>query len=59
MTEQEIVDKIFEIRVMNNVPWKRLMQIALAHAPEETKAVLREINLHDEAVVHLLGRLAK
>ena len=54
-----LVDSIFAIRVRNNVPWKRLMEIALKHAPDETRAVLREINANDRAVSDLLGELAK
>lgn len=59
MTDQEIIDQIFWVRVQNNVPWKSLMEIALEHAPEETKAVLREINKNDRKVSDLLGELAK
>lgn len=59
MTEQETIDQIFWVRVQNNVPWKRLMEIALEHAPEETKAVLREINKNDRKVSDLLAELAK
>lgn len=59
VSQQFIVDEIFDIRVKNNVPWKRLMEIALKHAPEETKAVLRDINANDRAVSDLLGELAK
>lgn len=58
-TEQDTIDSIFAIRVANNVPWKRLMEIALKYAPEETRAVLREINANDLKVSELLGELAK
>jgi hypothetical protein len=57
--EQEIIDKIFAIRVRNNVPWKRLMEIAMKHAPEETKAALNEINQHDHDISLLMGVLSK
>lgn len=57
--EQSIIAEIFSIRVKNNVPWKRLMEIALKHAPEETRVVLREINDNDRKVSALLGELAK
>lgn len=56
---QAIIDEIFIIRVQNNVPWKRLMEIAMKHAPDETRAVLREINENDRKVSDLLGELAK
>jgi hypothetical protein len=57
--EDEIIDTIFTLRIMNNIPWKRLMQIALKHAPDETKEVLRAINANDRAISDLLGELAK
>lgn len=57
--EQDTINEIFAIRVANNVPWKRLMEIALKHAPDETRAVLREINANDRKVSDLLGELAK
>lgn len=55
--EQNIVDRIFETRVKNNIPWKRLMEIALKHAPEETRAVLREINANDRSISNLMAEL--
>lgn len=57
--KQSTIDEIFAIRVANNVPWKRLMEIALKHAPEETKEVLRQINANDRKISDLLGELAK
>jgi hypothetical protein len=57
--DQQRVDAIFKIRVRNNIPWKRLMEIALKHAPDETRAALREINANDRAVSDLLTELAK
>jgi hypothetical protein len=58
-SQQTTIDEIFAIRVRNNVPWKKLMEIALKHAPEETRAVLRQINENDRKVSDLLGELAK
>ncbi len=57
--QQSTINEIFSIRVANNLPWKRLMEIAMKHAPEETKAVLREINENDRKVSDLLAELAK
>lgn len=55
----KIIDDIFAIRVRNNIPWKRLITIAMKHAPEETKAALREINANDRAISDLMSELAK
>lgn len=56
---QTLIDEIFAVRVRNNVPWKRLMEIAFRHAPDETIAALREINENDQAVSRLVGELVK
>lgn len=55
--EQHLIDEIFRVRVENNLPWKRLMEIALKHAPEEAKEALRAIHHNDQAVSDLLGRM--
>lgn len=57
MNEQEIVDNIFKVRVKNNLPWKRLMELALKHAPAEAKAALQEINENDLLVATLMTGL--
>lgn len=57
--EQDIIDEIFAVRVRNNIPWKRLMEIALKHAPDEARAALREINENDRTISDLLGELVK
>jgi hypothetical protein len=57
--EQATIEAIFNLRVRNNDPWKRLMQIALKHAPEETKAVLREISGNDAAITTLMQELVR
>lgn len=58
MTEQQTIDMIFALRVRNNAPWKRLLEIALAHAPLETKAVLREIDQNDKQISRWMSELA-
>jgi hypothetical protein len=57
MTDDQIIDRIFQVRVANNVPWKQLMKIALRVAPEETREVLRNIRLNDFYVTTLMGEL--
>jgi hypothetical protein len=57
MTDDEIIDQIFEIRVGNNIPWKKLMKIALRSAPDETRAVLAEIADNDGNVCRLMAKL--
>ena len=57
--DQEIVDRITVIRMQNNVQWMRLLEIALEHAPDETKRVLAQINANDQAISGLLKDLAR
>lgn len=57
--DEDILDNILDIRVSNNVLWMRLVEIALKHAPEMTKATLREINVNDRVISDLLQDLAQ
>jgi hypothetical protein len=49
--------EIEHIRTRNNSLWMELLRIALKHAPEEAKKVLRKINENDNAVSRLLKEL--
>lgn len=57
--KQRTISKIGLIRSRNNDLWMKLLEIALETAPEETKAVLREINTNDRDISGLLAELAK
>jgi hypothetical protein len=57
--DEEIINQITGIRMRNNVEWMRLLEIALEHAPEETRGVLKRINENDGAISDLLRDLAK
>jgi hypothetical protein len=59
MTEQEIIDEIFRIRVINNNPWKRLIEIGLEYAPVETRRALAQISDNDERISDLTRMLAQ
>ncbi len=59
LARQTIVDEIFAIRIRNNAPWQRLMEIAMRHAPEETKEALRQINENDREVSALMEALSR
>lgn len=58
-TDDDIIKQIRQVRAWNNIEWMKILEIALRHAPEETKKVLREINNNDRRVSDLLGELAK
>lgn len=56
---EAIIEQIEDIRVCNNSDWMLLLRIALKHAPDETKAVLRRIADRDGEVRRLTLRLAE
>jgi hypothetical protein len=59
MTPEEALDKVFEIRVANNNPWKKLMKLALRVAPREARDLCIEITENDLRVSHLMRELEK
>jgi hypothetical protein len=56
--DQILINAIFYIRVRNNIPWKKIMEIAMNHAPEETKKALKACRLNDQAICDLNEKLA-
>jgi hypothetical protein len=59
VTDEEMLDRIFEIRRINNKPWRRLMSLALKHAPKEAKAAIREIADNDTYVANKMRDLSE
>ena len=57
-SEADTLDKVEYIRAQNNRCWMSIMRIALATNPKTTRAILRDINLNDQHISTLLGRLA-
>mgnify|MGYP001560571928 CR=1 FL=1 len=57
--DREIIDRITFVRMRNNEHWMRIVEIALEHAPDKTKDVLRQINHNDRNVSDLLKDLAQ
>lgn len=56
---KDTIGKMSDVRTSNNRLWMRILEIALTHAPDEAKAVLREINANDRKVGALSGKLAR
>lgn len=56
---KDTIGAITAVRSRNNDLWMKLLEIAMETAPDETKAVLRQINENDRAVSGLLAELAK
>jgi hypothetical protein len=57
--DQDTIDGITAIRMSNNLLWMKIVEIALEHAPVETRHVLRKINDNDRAISDLLKDLAQ
>ncbi len=58
MTDKTITE-IRQFRGVNNILWMQVLEIALRHAPAETKIILRSINANDQNISNLLTELAK
>jgi hypothetical protein len=57
--DEEIINQIAKVRMANNIQWMRVLEIALQHAPDKTKCVLRNINSNDRIITDLLKDLAE
>ena len=55
----DTLNAIEKIREKNNGHWMKNVRIALREAPEETKAVLRQIIVYDGAVTISLKKLVE
>lgn len=49
--------EIRKIRVRNNDLWMQILDIALRHAPEETKELLANIRLNDSDVSSMMENI--
>jgi len=52
------IDHISLIRTKNNNVWMRVLALALKAAPDETRALLREIIHNDQEVTRMMGEIA-
>ena len=57
MNDLEVIDALEEVRSNNNVNWMDILRLALKHAPEETKDLIKKINKSDNEISNLLGKL--
>ena len=55
MLMRDELEEIKKIRVRNNDLWMSVLDIALKHAPDETKKLLAKIRLHDMMVSQYIG----
>ena len=54
---QKIVNKIEKIRSQNNKFWMKLLSIALKRAPEESRKVIKKININDKKISKLISKI--
>lgn len=53
------IDTIEEVRRTNNHLWMQLLRIAMEKAPDETKTILRQINLNDRYIADQMMKLGE
>lgn len=53
-----LVDKVEDVRKLNNRLWMNILRTAMETNPTYTKQILRQINEHDREISKLLGRIA-
>lgn len=59
MTDEELIDRIEQIRMENNTHWMSLVRLAVALDPPRAKALLRKIADGDTLVRDYTRILAK
>ena len=57
--DADTLNAIEAIRAKNNSNWIKIVKIALREAPEETKAVLKQIIIYDGAITVSLKKLVE
>jgi len=55
----KIIDEIEKVRTRNNVNWMDVLRLAFTRAPEETKKVMKKINVADNQISELFEKLSK
>ena len=52
-----VINKIESTRTKNNINWMNILRVAMKHSPQETKNLLRSINIHDRKISKLLKKI--
>ena len=55
--KNNVINSIEKIRSKNNKNWMDIMRLAFKHAPNQAKALVKKINLHDQKISKLLKKL--
>ncbi|PIV73949.1 MAG: hypothetical protein COW55_10980 [Rhodobacteraceae bacterium CG17_big_fil_post_rev_8_21_14_2_50_65_11] len=55
----KLIDAIEQVRTKNNVNWMNILRVALKADPENTLALVREINTKDNEISELFAKLGE
>ena len=54
-----IIDEIEKVRTRNNVNWMDILRLAITHAPDETRKLMKKVNSEDDKISRLLKKLTE
>ena len=55
----QIINKIQLLRKKNNINWMDILRLAMKHAPNETKKILKNINNYDKKISNKVSSITK
>tara|TARA_B110000037_G_C16873075_1_gene404845 strand:+ start:282 stop:476 length:195 start_codon:yes stop_codon:yes gene_type:complete len=55
----QIINKIQTLRKKNNINWMDILRLAMKHAPNETKKILKNINDYDNKISNQVSSITK
>lgn len=55
----QIINKIQLLRKKNNINWMDILRLAMKHAPNETKKILKNINNYDKKISNEVSSITK
>ena len=55
----QIINKIQLLRKKNNINWMDILRLAMDHAPNETKKILKNINNYDKKISNEVSSITK
>ena len=56
---EEILNKIQEVRAVNNKNWMAILKLAFKYAPKESKSIMKNISDCDKEINKLTEELVK
>ena len=54
-----IIDEIEKVRTRNNVNWMDILRLAITHAPDEARKLMKKVNSEDDKISRLLKKLTE